>query len=81
MLSGRHGHRSLVSKNTIYHIGGDYDKYSNTWVENVFLIYFFRNFEKWTFGKNGIGEELLEVSLTGYLSYPESFLVSTDFCQ
>ena len=30
MLSGRHGHRSLVSKNTIYHIGGDYDKYSNT---------------------------------------------------
>lgn len=79
LLTPRYAHRSIVINNSIMHIGGAGGGRG-----------LMSNFEQWTpGGKKGLSEwhkaadwkkETLQASLDGYVYYPESFVVSDDFC-
>jgi len=48
----------------------------------VFIIFenLFRNFERWTPSRTGFNKEKLDATLINYYHYPESFVVSENFC-
>ena len=81
LLFTRYGHRSIVSGNQIYHIGGDENMwvFNYSWFMNYFLL--FRKTEKWTIKADGIKKELLDLELNWYSYYPEIFLVNDGYCQ
>lgn len=79
LLTPRFGHRSIVIEDSIMHIGGYRTKLVFEKLNN-FTKFCFRYFERWTADGTKFIKEELPTNLTWYDHYPESFLVSSDFC-
>ena len=74
----RSRHRSVAIGDSMMHIGGLGSLVGNfslgTYEAPVVPL------ERWTLNGTGFNKEELEATLTNYNAYPESFIVSSDFC-